>query len=44
MIRFVEVHKSFGANHVLRGLDLEVKRGETLVIIGQSGSGKSVLL
>ena len=44
MIRFVDVHKSFGENHVLRGLDLEVKKGETLVIIGQSGSGKSVLL
>lgn len=44
MIRFVDVHKSFGENHVLRGLNLEVKKGETLVIIGQSGSGKSVLL
>ena len=44
MIRFVEVHKSFGTNHVLRGLNLEIKKGETLVIIGQSGSGKSVLL
>jgi len=44
MIRFVDVHKSFGGNHVLRGLNLEIKRGETLVIIGQSGSGKSVLL
>jgi len=44
MIRFVDVHKSFGENHVLKGLNLEVKKGETLVIIGQSGSGKSVLL
>lgn len=44
MIRFVDVHKSFGENQVLRGLNLEIKKGETLVIIGQSGSGKSVLL
>jgi phospholipid/cholesterol/gamma-HCH transport system ATP-binding protein len=44
MIRFVDVHKSFGENHVLRGLNLEINTGETLVIIGQSGSGKSVLL
>lgn len=44
MIRFLDVHKSFGENHVLRGLNLEINRGETLVIIGQSGSGKSVLL
>ncbi|MFC2160307.1 ABC transporter ATP-binding protein [Acidobacteriota bacterium] len=44
MIRFVDVHKSFGENHVLRGLNLEIEKGETFVIIGQSGSGKSVLL
>lgn len=44
MIRFVDVHKFFGENHVLRGLNLEINKGETLVIIGQSGSGKSVLL
>lgn len=44
MIRFVDVHKSFGENLVLRGVNLEIKKGETFVIIGQSGSGKSVLL
>jgi len=44
MIRFVDVYKSFGENAVLRGLNLEIKKGETFVIIGQSGSGKSVLL
>ncbi len=38
------VHKSFGSKHVLKGFDLSVKRGESLVIIGGSGSGKSVSL
>jgi phospholipid/cholesterol/gamma-HCH transport system ATP-binding protein len=44
MIVFRDVHKSFGANTVLRGFSLEVKDGETLVIIGYSGTGKSVAL
>jgi len=44
MIRFEDVHKFFGDNHVLRGIDLHIPRGETVVIIGQSGSGKSVLI
>ena len=44
MIKIVDLHKSFGKNAVLRGLSLEVERGETLVIIGQSGSGKSILI
>jgi phospholipid/cholesterol/gamma-HCH transport system ATP-binding protein len=39
-----DLHKSFGAKQVLRGLRLDVRRGETLVILGGSGSGKSVLL
>jgi len=38
------VHKRFGANHVLRGLDLEAYEGRSLVVIGGSGTGKSVLL
>jgi phospholipid/cholesterol/gamma-HCH transport system ATP-binding protein len=39
-----ELHKSFGAQKVLDGLSLSVKRGETLAVLGRSGTGKSVLL
>ena len=38
------VTKAFGSKHVLRGIDLEVAKGESLVIIGGSGTGKSVML
>jgi phospholipid/cholesterol/gamma-HCH transport system ATP-binding protein len=44
MIRLTDVHRSFGPNHVLRGCNLEVRDGETLTIIGGSGTGKSVTL
>jgi polar amino acid transport system ATP-binding protein len=44
VIRAVGVHKWFGGNHVLRGVDLAVNRGDVLVVIGPSGSGKSTLL
>jgi len=44
MIDIQGLHKTFGGNHVLRGIDLEVAEGETTVIIGGSGSGKSVLM
>lgn len=44
MIQFQDVHKSFGNNHVLRGIDLDVMKGESMVIIGGSGTGKSVLI
>lgn len=43
-IKIVDLHKSFGEKKVLKGVNLEVQPGETMVIIGQSGSGKSVLL
>ena len=44
MIQIKGLRKSFGANEVLQGVDLEVKTGEALVIMGRSGCGKSVLL
>jgi phospholipid/cholesterol/gamma-HCH transport system ATP-binding protein len=43
-IRIRDLHKSFGPKKVLEGIDLDVERGESLVVIGGSGSGKSVLL
>lgn len=44
IIKWEHVSKTFGENHVIVDLSLEVKRGETLTIIGGSGSGKSVML
>ena len=44
MIELCDVHKAFGANTVLNGVDLTIPRGESMVIIGGSGTGKSVLL
>ncbi len=43
MIRMVGVHKHFGSLHVLRDINLEVARGEVVVVLGPSGSGKSTL-
>jgi len=43
-IRLEGVHKAFDTNHVLRGFSLEVRDGETMAVIGASGSGKSVML
>lgn len=43
-LRIRGLHKSFGSKHVLRGLDLDVPTGGSLVVIGGSGTGKSVLL
>lgn len=44
MITLNGVHKTFGQNRVLRGVDLTLPKGESMVIIGGSGTGKSVLL
>jgi len=44
MIRLESIHKSFGSKRVLSGFTLEVKEGETMVIIGYSGTGKSVAI
>lgn len=44
MIEVKNLHKSFGKNHVLKGIDLTVETGEVVTIIGSSGSGKSTFL
>ena len=44
MIQLIDVHKSFGAKRVLAGFTLDVNEGETMVIIGYSGTGKSVAI
>ena len=44
MIEIVNLHKSFGAFPVLRGVNLTVEKGESMTVIGGSGSGKSVLI
>jgi polar amino acid transport system ATP-binding protein len=44
VVRVENLHKSFGELEVLRGIDMEVHKGEVIVIFGRSGSGKSTLL
>lgn len=44
MIRLIDVHKAFGPKEVLTGFSLEVNEGETMVIVGYSGTGKSVAI
>ncbi len=43
-VRFEDVHKSFGEKKVLDGISFDIQRGETMVVLGGSGSGKSVLI
>lgn len=44
MIRFNDVHKKFGSLEVLKGIDLSIKKGQVVTLIGPSGSGKSTIL
>jgi len=44
LVRLENIHKWFGDNHVLRGIDFSVSQGSVVVVIGPSGSGKSTLL
>src|SRR4029079_16414194 len=44
MIKLVDVHKAFGPKKVLEGFSLDVNEGETMVLIGYSGTGKSVAI
>lgn len=44
MIRLEGITKSFGSLQVLRGIDLEIKKGEVVSIVGPSGAGKTTLL
>src|SRR5215203_4248442 len=44
VIEIKDLYKSFGDNHVLQGIDLSVCKGENVVVLGRSGTGKSVLI
>ena len=44
VIKIRGLYKSFGSNHVLRDVNLDVNKGENVVVLGRSGTGKSVLI
>lgn len=44
MIKITNIHKAFGDNEVLKGIDLDIKKGSVVVILGRSGSGKTTFL
>jgi len=44
LVRIIDLHKTFGNNEVLQGVDLYVRRGEVVCVLGRSGSGKSTML
>ena len=44
VITVTDLYKTFGENEVLKGFNFDLRRGETLVVLGRSGSGKSVLI
>ncbi|TDQ59859.1 amino acid ABC transporter ATP-binding protein (PAAT family) [Mesocricetibacter intestinalis] len=44
MIKIRNIHKAFGDNEILRGIDLDIKKGQVIVILGPSGSGKTTFL
>lgn len=44
LLELKDLHKSFGSLEVIKGIDLEIDKGDILVIIGPSGSGKSTVL
>ncbi len=44
IVRIIDLHKSFGLVEILKGVDLDVHRGQVVVVLGRSGSGKSTML